>query len=105
MNKDIDINSNKINKNEKENKDPSSPKDNKTKNSVEGDLPPANGVHDYPNESQTKKSSELFEVVVTQENIENNDVMREENIGRIFPNEEGEGNNIELHESGRGSDF
>ena len=105
MNKDIDINSNKIDINEKENKDSSSPKDNKTKNSVEGDLPPANGAQDYPNESQIKKNSELFEVVVTQENIENNDVMREENIGRIFPNEKGEGNNIELHENSRDSDF
>jgi len=105
MNKDIDINSNKTNINEKENKDSSSPKDNKTKNSVEGDLPPANGVQDYPNESQIKKNSEIFEEVVTQEKLENNDVMREENTGRIFPNEEGEGNNIELHESGRDSDF
>ena len=39
-----------------------------------------------------------------QENMENNDIMRDENTGRIFPNEVGDGNNIDLRESGRGSD-
>ena len=51
---------------------------------------------------ETKSNAVMEEVI--QENIENNDIMREENTGRIFPNEEGEGNNIELREDGRGSE-
>ena len=51
---------------------------------------------------ETKSNSVMEEVI--HENIENNDIMREENTGRIFPNEEGEGNNIELREDGRGSE-
>ena len=51
---------------------------------------------------ETKSNAVMEEVI--QENIENNDIMREENTGRIFPNEEGDGNNIELRESGRGSE-
>jgi hypothetical protein len=78
MNKDVDINSNKTNINEKENKDSSSPKDNKTKNSVEGDLPPANGAQDYPNESQIEEKTPKYTEVILQEQLENNDVMREE---------------------------
>ena len=51
---------------------------------------------------ETKANTAMEEVI--QDNIENNDIMREENTGRIFPNEEGEGNNIELREDGRGSE-
>ena len=51
---------------------------------------------------ETKSNAVMEEVI--QENIENNDIMREENTGRIFPNEVGDGNNIDLRESGRGSD-
>ena len=51
---------------------------------------------------ETKANTAMEEVI--QDNIENNDIMREENTGRIFPNEVGEGNNIDLRESGRGSD-
>ena len=49
------------------------------------------------------KSNAVMEKVI-QENIENNDIMREENTGRIYPNEVGDGNNIDLRESGQGSD-
>ena len=51
---------------------------------------------------ETKANTAMEEVI--QDNIENNDIMREKNTGRIFPNEEGDGNNIDLRESGRGSD-
>ena len=51
---------------------------------------------------ETKANTAMEEVI--QDNIENNDIMREENTGRIFPNEIGDGNNIDLRESGRGSD-
>ena len=51
---------------------------------------------------ETKANTAMEEVI--QDNIENNDIMREENTGRIYPNEEGEGNNIELREDGRGSE-
>jgi hypothetical protein len=51
---------------------------------------------------ETKANTAMEEVI--QDNIENNDIMREENTGRIFPNEVGDGNNIDLRESGRGSD-
>ena len=51
---------------------------------------------------ETKSNAVMEEVI--QENIENNDIMREENTGRIFPNEGGEGNNIELREDCRGSE-
>ena len=51
---------------------------------------------------ETKANTAMEEVI--QDNIENNDIMREENTGRIFPNEEGEGNNIDLREDGRGSE-
>ena len=51
---------------------------------------------------ETKANTTMEEVI--QDNIENNDIMREENTGRIFPNEVGDGNNIDLRESGRGSD-
>ena len=51
---------------------------------------------------ETKSNAVMEEVI--QENIENNDIMREENTGRIFPNEGGEGNNIDLREDGRGSE-
>lgn len=51
---------------------------------------------------ETKANTAMEEVI--QDNIENNDIMREENTGRIFPNEVGDGNNIDLRESGQGSD-
>jgi hypothetical protein len=51
---------------------------------------------------ETKANTAMEEVI--QDNIENNDIMREENTGRIYPNEVGDGNNIDLRESGRGSD-
>jgi len=51
---------------------------------------------------ETKANTAMEEVI--QDNIENNDIMREENTGRIFPNEVGDGNNIDLRESGRESD-
>ena len=51
---------------------------------------------------ETKANTAMEEVI--QENMENNDIMREENTGRIFPNEVGDGNNIDLRESGQGSD-
>ena len=51
-------------------------------------------------ESKSNAVMEQF----NQENMENNDIEREEKTGRIFPNEESEGRNIELRESGRGSD-
>ena len=51
---------------------------------------------------ETKANTAMEEVI--QDNIENNDIMRGENTGRIFPNEVGDGNNIDLRESGRGSD-
>ena len=51
---------------------------------------------------ETKANTAMEEVI--QDNMENNDIMREENTGRIFPNEAGDGNNIDLRESGRGSD-
>jgi hypothetical protein len=51
---------------------------------------------------ETKANNAMEEVI--QENMENNDIMREENTGRIFPNEVGDGNNIDLRESGQGSD-
>ena len=51
---------------------------------------------------ETKANTAMEEVI--QDNIENNDIMREKNTGRIFPNEVGDGNNIDLRESGRGSD-
>jgi len=51
---------------------------------------------------ETKSNAVMEEVI--QENMENNDIMREENTGRIYPNEEREGNNIELREDGRGSE-
>ena len=51
---------------------------------------------------ETKSNAVMEEV--SQENIENNDIMREENTGRIYPNEEGDGNNIDLREDGRGSE-
>jgi hypothetical protein len=51
---------------------------------------------------ETKANTAMEEVI--QDNMENNDIMREENTGRIFPNEVGDGNNIDLRESGRGSD-
>ena len=51
---------------------------------------------------ETKANTAMEEVI--QDNIENNDIMREENTGRIFPNEVGNGNNIDLRESGQGSD-
>ena len=51
---------------------------------------------------ETKANTAMEEVI--QDNIENNDIMREENTGSIFPNEVGDGNNIDLRESGRGSD-
>ena len=51
---------------------------------------------------ETKANTAMEEVI--QDNIENNDIMREENTGRIYPNEEGEGNNIDLREDGRGSE-
>ncbi len=51
---------------------------------------------------ETKANTAMEEVI--QDNIENNDIMREENTGRIFPNEVGDENNIDLRESGRGSD-
>ena len=40
---------------------------------------------------------------VIQENQENNDMLRDENTGRIFPGEE-ERNNMDLRESNNGSD-
>ena len=43
---------------------------------------------------ETKANTAMEEVI--QDNIENNDIMREENTGRIFPNEVGDGNNIDL---------
>lgn len=51
---------------------------------------------------ETKANTAMEEVI--QDNMENNDIMREENTGRIFPNEVGNGNNIDLRESGQGSD-
>ena len=51
---------------------------------------------------ETKANTAMEEVI--QDNIENNDIMREKNTGRIFPNEVGDGNNIDLRESGRESD-
>ncbi len=51
---------------------------------------------------ETKANTAMEEVI--QDNMENNDIMREENTGRIYPNEVGDGNNIDLRESGRGSD-
>lgn len=51
---------------------------------------------------ETKANTAMEEVI--QDNIENNDIMREENTGRIFPNEVGDGNNIDLRESGQRSD-
>ena len=51
---------------------------------------------------ETKANTAMEEVI--QDNIENNDIMGEENTGRIFPNEVGDGNNIDLRESGQGSD-
>ena len=39
-----------------------------------------------------------------QENIENNDIMKEAGTGRIFPNSDAEDNNIDLRESNRGSE-
>lgn len=51
---------------------------------------------------ETKANTAMEEVI--QDNMENNDIMREENTGRIFPNEVGDGNNIDLRESGQGSD-
>lgn len=51
---------------------------------------------------ETKANTAMEEVI--QDNIENNDIMREENTGRIYPNEVGDGNNIDLRESGQGSD-
>ena len=51
---------------------------------------------------ETKANTAMEEVI--QDNIENNDIMREKNTGRIYPNEVGDGNNIDLRESGRGSD-
>ena len=51
---------------------------------------------------ETKANTAMEEVI--QDNIENNDIIREENTGRIYPNEVGDGNNIDLRESGRGSD-
>ena len=51
---------------------------------------------------ETKANTAMEEVI--QDNIENNDIIREENTGRIFPNEVGDGNNIDLRESGQGSD-
>ncbi len=51
---------------------------------------------------ETKANTAMEEVI--QDNIENNDIMRDENTGRIFPNEVGDGNNIDLRESGQGSD-
>lgn len=51
---------------------------------------------------ETKANTAMEEVI--QDNMENNDIMREENTGRIFPNEVGDGNNIDLRESGRESD-
>jgi hypothetical protein len=51
---------------------------------------------------ETKANTAMEEVI--QDNIENNDIMREENTGRIYPNEVGDGNNIDLRESGRESD-
>ena len=50
---------------------------------------------------ETKANTAMEEVI--QDNMENNDIMREENTGRIYPNEVG-GNNIDLRESGQGSD-
>ena len=49
---------------------------------------------------ETKANTAMEEVI--QDNIENNDIMRD--TGRIFPNEVGNGNNIDLRESGQGSD-
>ena len=49
---------------------------------------------------ETKANTAMEEVI--QDNIENNDIMRD--TGRIFPNEVGDGNNIDLRESGQGSD-
>ena len=75
MNKDIDINSNKTNINEKENKDSSSPKDSITKNSIKDDLPPANGIEDYPNESQIEeKTPEKNEEILGREKCEELDI-------------------------------
>jgi hypothetical protein len=51
---------------------------------------------------ETKANTAMEEVI--QDNMENNDIMREENTGRIYPNEVGDGNNIDLRESGRESD-
>ena len=51
---------------------------------------------------ETKANTAMEEVI--QDNIENNDIIREENTGRIYPNEVGDGNNIDLRESGQGSD-
>lgn len=51
---------------------------------------------------ETKANTAMEEVI--QDNIENNDIMREKNTGRIYPNEVGDGNNIDLRESGQGSD-
>ena len=51
---------------------------------------------------ETKANTAMEEVI--QDNIENNDIMREKNTGRVFPNEVGDGNNIDLRESGQGSD-
>jgi hypothetical protein len=51
---------------------------------------------------ETKANTAMEEVI--QDNMENNDIMREENTGRIYPNEVGDGNNIDLRESGQGSD-
>ena len=75
MNKDIDINSNKTNINEKENKDSSSPKDSITKNSIKDDLPPANGIQDYPNESQIEeKTPKINEVKLDRKKCEELDI-------------------------------
>ena len=51
-------------------------------------------------ESKTKV---VFTEVI-QENIENNENMREADTGRIFPNADAEDNNIDLRESNRGSE-
>ena len=51
---------------------------------------------------ETKANTAMEEVI--QDKIENNDIMREKNTGRIYPNEVGDGNNIDLRESGQGSD-
>ena len=51
---------------------------------------------------ETKSNAVMEEVI--QENIENNDIMREENTGRIYPNKERNRNNIDLREDGRGSE-